>query len=41
MTKMNTLEMTLGMFLIGKILNKTKLYLNKEALKIRLVYLLS
>ena len=42
MTKMNTLEMMAGsMFLISKILNKTKLNSNKEALKILLVYLLS
>ena len=41
MTKMNTLEMTAGMLLICKILNKTKLNSNKEALKILLVHLLS
>ena len=39
MTKMNTLEMTLGMFLISKTLNKTILNSNKEALKILFVHL--
>ena len=41
MTKMNTLEMTAGNVLISKILNKTEVNRNKEALKILLVHLLS
>ena len=39
MTKMNTLEMMAGN--VCKILNKTKLNRNKEALKILLAYILS
>ena len=41
MMKMNTREMTAGMFLISNTLNKTKLNSNKEALKILFVHLLS
>ena len=41
MTKMNNLEMTAGNVLTSKILNKTKLNSNKDALKILLIYLLS
>ena len=41
MMKMNTLEMTAGNVFVSKILNKTKLNRNKEALKILLVHLLS